>query len=220
MSGPPDHDPGDVTVEPPPAEEAGADGADPYKRFEDAAGSEAADALKEINQTQSEPSGNDWAQVIRQTYAAKYPKLGDDITVGEVILEFTDLATAMEADENTSPGMELSQVLALAVKRVLDPDSADDEIIGRLLDGERHLVPTQIRNRQDHDKRRRARAAELLGSRAEGGTGQDQAASEEDRVLKIILDRAEAGQVTEEIDRKSTGGRSIGLPLGGLGINE
>lgn len=213
MSPPQDEDPGDVAVESPPLEEDVTDKADSYSRFAEHAGQPAADALREINQTQSEPTANDWAQVIRQTYATQYPRLVDDVTVGEVILEFTDLAAALEADENTSKDMDLEQVLALAVKNVLDVDAADDEIIGRLLDGERHLVPTQVRDRDAHAKKRRARAAELLGQHP-----QKTAANEEDRVLNVILDRAESGQSTGEVDRKSTGGRSIGFPTGmGMG---
>ncbi len=228
MSPLPDPEPEESVAEPEtdpssPEQEHVAETSDRYAEFAEHAGQPAADALKEIHQAQSEPTANDWAQVIKKTYGSKYPKLGDAVTVGEVLLEFTDLATALEADENTSPDMDLEQVLALAVKNVLDSDAADDEIIGRLLDGERHLIPAKIRDRQAHAEKRRARAAELLGHNAQEMTGQhpqNTAADEEDRILQGILDRAEAGHVTEEIDRKSTGGRSIGLPLGGMGINE
>lgn len=172
---------------------------DPYRRFTDAAGSEAADALRELHQSRDQPTTDDLAGVVREVYGKQYPGLSDQTTLAEVIVEAGGIADLLRDAGDEAPKMDISQILDLAVKNVLDPRAADDEALGHILDGQKHLIPSQVRDREAHAKQRRAKAIELLEqNRPKKEAGHD------DQILESILDR------DYERQAELTGGRTAG----------
>lgn len=179
---------------------------DPYRKFADAAGSEAADALRELHQSRDQPTTDDVANLVRHVYGKQYSGLSDNTTVAEVIVEAGGIADALKAAGDDAPDMDISQILDLAVKNVLDPRTADDEALGHILDGQKHLIATQTRDRDAHAKARRAKALEML----EANTRKKET-SEGDQILEAILDGDHVRIST------LTGGRGVGESHRGTG---